>query len=296
MKTLLSGAFVALSILAAQPAAACSTCKCGDYTITLMGAERPYQDRLRASLDYVLRTESAGEPGVEEETTDESRLMLGLAYGVSENLMLGLQAPYVRKVVEATGGESEDASGLGDIDLVGRWVMFRSGEMPSRNLAGLRLGVRLPTAEQVRDGSGALHEIHLQPDAGATAPNVGAWYSHIRYPWLMSASATYYSFGEGNQGFAPGNVLHASLQGQYALTQSLALQAGLDARQSEHNFEEGARDENSGGFLAMAYAGAALRVGEDLLLNLGVQLPAVENLNGHQDEGTNVRAGVTFDF
>ena len=289
MKPAFYGA-VAAVLLTAPPAFACSTCKCGDYTITLMGLERPYENRLRASLDYVLRSESAGR-GAEEEKVDESRLMLGMAYGFNDDVMLAVQLPFVRKELD-----DERVSGIGDVDVVGRWVLHRSGESPSRNLAGLRFGVRLPTSEQVRDAGGALHEIHLQPDAGATAPNLGAWYSHIRFPWMTTLAVTAFTFGDGNQHFEPGDVLFASVQSQYALSQSLALQAGVDARQSGKNGEDGAIDPNSGGFLAMAFAGAALRVGTDLLLNLGVQVPLVEDLNGHQDEGTNVRAGITLDF
>ena len=54
----------ALAIGFASPAAlACSTCKCGDYTITLFGTEKAYDGRLRVGLDYLYRSETAGAAG-----------------------------------------------------------------------------------------------------------------------------------------------------------------------------------------------------------------------------------------
>ncbi|MFP5306414.1 MAG: transporter, partial [Gammaproteobacteria bacterium] len=49
-----------LGLSAAAPAQACSTCKCGDYSITLLGVEKPYAGRLRGSFDTLVRSETQG--------------------------------------------------------------------------------------------------------------------------------------------------------------------------------------------------------------------------------------------
>jgi hypothetical protein len=277
-------------------ALACSTCKCGDNTLTLLGSEKAYGGRFRVGVDVLLRSESSGEPGVDEQATDEVRTTLGLAYSLSPDLTVALQIPLVRKEIQAANLAQQKASGLGDIDLAGRWVLVRSGGLSGRHLAGLRAGVRLPTAAEVEDGDGELLDIDVQPDAGATAPNIGGWYGYYRFPWFATVSATYFTFSEGHQEFQAGDAGLYSALAQYGLSQNLALQLGLDARQSRRNRFSGVADPDSGGLLTMAFVGAAVRFGPDLLLHGGVQLPLIENMNGVQDEDPNFRVGLTYDF
>lgn len=293
IKTIMGAATGATLILAALPQAAqaCSTCKCGDYTITLMGAEKGFSGRFRVGLDTLLRSESQG-AGLEEQKTDEWRTTLGLAYSVSPDLTFAVQVPYVRKEIEAPNLARLEASGLGDIDLSARWTLWRSG---NRHQAGLRGGLRLPTADEVKDGGDKL-DIDVQPDAGAVAPSLGAWYGYYAYPWFGQVSASYVQYSEGHQNFHGGDVVLASALGQYALGQSVALQFGIDARQSQKNEFSGVADGDSGGFLAMGLIGAVVRFGSDFLVHAGVQLPLADNFNGTQDENASFRAGLAYDF
>lgn len=291
-------AAVAALALAGIPAAAmaCSTCKCGDYTITLMGAEKPFQGRLRGSVEYVSRSEMQGS-GIARRETDEQRTLVGLAYSVTPSLTIAAQLPFVQKRITdpATLGEAE-ARGLGDMDLTGRLVLYQDRAFP-RHMAGLRLGIRLPTAEEVTGPGGGPLDIDVQPDAGATAPNAGAWYGYYRFPWFASVSATYFWYGDGRQGFEPGDATLLSLLSQRAIGQTFALQLGVDARYARPNSFSGVTDPDSGGTLAMAYAGVAARfLSDELLINVGIQEPVLDNLNGVQEEGTTWRAGVTYDF
>ncbi|MGH8429995.1 MAG: hypothetical protein ACREUF_06300 [Solimonas sp.] len=279
-----------------SPALACSTCKCGDYTITLLGAEKAFSGRFRAAVDYIDRSESQGQPGVDQRRTDEQRMLLGFAYSFNDRFTVAAQLPLVRKKIVEANLASQEAEGLGDIDLVGRWSLYRSNGEVLRHAAGLRFGVRLPTAEEVEDRQGNTLDLDVQPDAGATAPNLGGWYAYYRFPWFLTASATYFLYGDGHQDFSPGNAATAALLGQYAVNPALALQLGLDSRYSLRNQFSGITDPDSGGFLASLSAGLAYRIGEDLLLNAGAQIPAIEDLNGEQDEDTTYRVGVTYDF
>lgn len=283
-----------LGLSAAAPAQACSTCKCGDYSITLLGVEKPYAGRLRGSFDTLVRSESQG-AGLGERDTEEWRSTLGVSYSISDELTLGLQLPWVRKRIEDANLAAQEAEGFGDADLIGWWVLHRGGEPVLRHLAGLRFGARLPTAEEI-ERNGVKLDIDVQPDAGAFAPNLGGWYRYYRFPWLLSVSAVYYAYGDGHQDFSPGGAATGSVLGQYALNQSWALQAGLDARYAERNRFSGVMDPDSGGALAAAYAGAAARFFDELSFSAGVQLPLLDELNGAQDEDPALRLSLTYDF
>lgn len=280
----------------APAASACSTCKCGDNTINLFGTEKAFEQRLRVGIDTLLRSEAQGDPAENERKTDEWRSTLGLSYSPTRDLSVALLVPYVRKQIEDSNLSKQKASGLGDIDLIGRYVLYRSGGGSGRHLAGLRLGVRLPTAAQLKDGAGEKLDIDVQPDAGATAPNVGGWYSYFRFPWFVGASLTYFHFGDGHQDFSPGDAVVGSLLTQYGLTQNVAVQLGVDARHAQKNRFGSVSDDDSGGELAMLFAGVALRFATDFIVSAGTQLPVYENLNGHQDEKPTLRLGLAYDF
>ncbi|WP_370305858.1 hypothetical protein [Sinimarinibacterium flocculans] len=284
------------ALLLQAPASACSTCKCGDYTISLFGAEKPFESRFRVGVDYVHRSEHQGDPAVLERETDEQRLLLGLSYAITGDLSVAAQIPFVRKQIRDSDLARQQAEGLGDIDLVGRWTLLREGGVSGRHLAGVRFGVRLPTAEQVEDAAGERLDIDVQPDAGSTVPNLGGWYSYFRYPWFVTTTLTWFSFGDGHQDFSPGDAVVASALAQYGLTQTLALQLGLDARHAGRNRFSGIEDPDSGGTLAMAFGGVALRVFDELVVSAGAQVPVFDDLNGHQEEDPVLRVGLAYDF
>lgn len=285
---------MAAAFAAAEPAQACSTCKCADPTVSLLGVEKPYENRIRIGVEHLLRAETQGS-GLERRETDEQRTLLGLAWSPHRDLTLIAQIPWVHK--EITGGDlaRQEAEGLGDIDLIGRYVLWREGGGSGRQLAGLRAGVRLPTAQQIRSGGEKL-DIDVQPDAGSTVPNLGGWYAYYGYPWFLSASLSYFHFSNGHQGFSPGDAAVGSVLGQYALTLRFAVQLGIDARYAGRNQFSGRNDPDSGGTLAMAFAGAALRLFDDFVVNAGAQLPVLDELNGRQQEDPSLRLGIAYDF
>ena len=286
----------ALGVLLASPAAwPCSTCACGDNTLTLMGAEKPFAGRLRGAIDYSVRGESMGS-GAAREDIDEWRTTIGVSYSANAKLTFAAQVPLVRKRVTSPTLAEIDAQGMGDTDLIARGVAWQDRAALPRHLAGYRIGVRLDTTREVRDERGELVDVDGQPDAGATAPNLGLWYGYYAFPVFVSLSGNYLFYGHGDQGFDPGDAAVGSLLGQYAAGQRLALQLGVDWRHTGRNTFSGAVDENSGGTLVMGFAGLGLRLGEDLLLSGGVQVPALKDLNGVQDVSAAWRAGLAYDF
>lgn len=282
-------------LLPAGPALACSTCKVGDPTITLNGTEKPFAGRLRIGLDYLIRSETEGDPAVLEATTDEERLTLGLVYSFNRRLTLLARIPYVRKEREDSTLAREEADGLGDIDLLARYNL--QPENSRTHLYGITGGLRLPTTDEVEDGNGQPLDIDVQPDAGALAVNAGGFYQYFAAPWFFTASASYVHFTEeGFQDFDPGDSLVGSLRAQYAWTYRLAGQFGLDFRQSGKDKFSGVNDDDSGGFLGSLWLGLAGRVGQELLLYAGAQIPVLDDLNGEQEEDPGFVLGLTYDF
>ncbi|MGB1580766.1 MAG: hypothetical protein ACPHER_04585 [Nevskiales bacterium] len=294
-KALISSALAAALSIAATPALACSTCKCGDPTITLLGMEKPYTNRFRIGLDYQIRSETEGDPAINEATTDEDRLTLGLMYSFNQRLTLMARIPYVWKEREDSTLATMEAEGLGDIDLIARYNL--QPENNRRHIYGITGGLRLPTGEEVEDSNGNSLDIDVQPDANATSVTFGGYYQYFADPWFYSASINYVTYtDEGFQDFEPGDSIVGSLRAQYAWTYRIAGQFGLDYRHSGKDQFGGVTDDNSGGFLGNLWLGIAGRVGQELLLYAGAQIPVIEDLNGDQEEDTAIQIGLTYDF
>lgn len=288
--------FVASALLPPQVVFACATCLCGDPTITTMGTEKPFAGRMRASVDYLERSEKVGVPAVSAHEIDEQRFIYSFSYAPSKTWMIAASLPLVTKQVRRFDLSRQQGSGVGDLDLSARWFIGESGGFPVRNLWGLQFGVRLPTSSEQRS-NGVPIDFDAQPGAGATIPSVGAWYGHYRMPWFFYTSAVFqHAVNDGYQAYRAGDVVLLTGHTQYALHQRLALQFSLDGRWKQQDQYRGVTDADSGGVLIMASPGIAWTPVEDLVVNASLQIPAIENLHGLQEEDTVVRVGVAYDF
>jgi hypothetical protein len=275
---------------------ACATCLCGDPTITTMGTEKPFAGRMRASIEYIDRGETVGEPGVSEQTVDEERLTYSFSYALDERWIFAASLPTVTKKLHRFNLSREQGSGIGDLDLSARWFLGKDESFPTRRLWGLQFGLRLPTSsEQKKNGQPV--DFDAQPGAGATIPGIGAWYGRFERPWFFYASANFqHAIDHGYQGYEAGDVLLATGLVQYALHTQLALQFSLDGRFRQKDRYFGTADDDSGGNLVMATPGLAWTPVTDLIFNLGYQVPLIDGLNGRQDEDPTLRVGMTYDF
>lgn len=296
MRRLVVYSCFAIAAAHADVVLACATCLCGDPTITTMGTEKPFAGRLRASLEYLERSERVGEPAVSEHVIDEQRLTYSFSYAPSRSWMFAASLPMVTKEVRRYDLSREQASGVGDLDLSARWFIGDGGGFPVRNLWGLQFGVRLPTSSE-QHSNGEPIDFDAQPGAGATIPSVGAWYGHYRMPWFFYTSAVIQrAVSDGYQGYRAGDVVLLTGHTQYALHQRFALQFSLDGRWKQRDRYFDVSDADSGGVLVMASPGIAWTPMEDLVVNVSYQIPAVEHLHGRQEEEPIMRIGVAYDF
>ena len=275
---------------------ACATCLCGDPTISMMGTEKPFAGRTRGSVDFLSRKETVGQPGINEHEIDEKRVTYSLSYSPSEKWTFLAALPVVQKEVRRFDLSTEKASGVGDADLTAKWYVNYEQRLMEPDLWGMQFGLRVPTSTEQKS-NGVPITFDAQPGAGATIPSIGLWYGRFAMPWFFYASANYqHAVTTGYQGYDAGDVLLATAYTQYALEYKFALTFSLDARSKKKDHYFGVPDPDSGGLLIMATPGLVWTPVTDLVVNLTVQIPAVENLNGYQKEKPVYRIGVSYDF
>jgi hypothetical protein len=283
-----------ITMLISERILACSTCMVGDPTLTLMGTEKPYSGRLRLSLDYFTRDEETGIDGINKRTIDIQQLSLNVAYAPNTRVMLGLQLPYVKRVLHDFNLSTEEAQAPGDVLLTAKF--FLQDKTDHQQTYGLLAGVRLPTAKE-QTNNGIPLDFDAQPGVGAAVYNAGAWYSYFNFPWLLYTTAAYHVMpNEGFEGFRAGDALAFSIGTQYATDYNIAWQLGFESRLSKKDTYYGVEDDDSGGFIGFIAPGLVYSVKTDVLLFINVKVPAIDKLDGNHEEGVVYNAGVTYDF
>ncbi|TPW11465.1 MAG: hypothetical protein FD130_1973 [Halothiobacillaceae bacterium] len=285
-----------LAVLPTEPLLACATCLAGDPTITTMGTEKPFAGRKRLSIDYLSRSETVGQPNVNEHKIDEERITYSFSYAFSDAWIAAASLPLIDKEVERYDLSHEKASGPGDLDLSLRWFIGKDERFPARQLWGTQFGVRLPTSTEEQSQGEAI-DFDAQPGAGATIPNLGLWFGYYRTPWFLYSSFQWqHALDDGYQGYQAGDALLLTGLVQYAPLHRLAVQFSLDGRWKAQDSYYDRTDDNSGGLLVMASPGVAWTPLDNLVVNLLYQHPAIERMHGRQDEDSTLRLGVTYDF
>ena len=89
---------------------------------------------------------------------------------------------------------------------------------------------------------------------------------------------------EGYAEFDYGSSIKISSTVQYAVNYQFALRLGADLRWSGRDSYADVREENSGGFIAYLAPGIVVTIAPDLILHGTVQIPAIDQLNGEQQE------------
>ncbi len=289
-------ALLAILSMAEREAEACSTCGCGDPTLTLAGDEKPFQGRFRLFSEFRYRTEDFGVSGVNSSDLREGRWELGGLYAPVRPVLFGLTLPLVSKKFSEMGSPEQDTFGIGDIRLLTKVFLFPDRLRDGRHLVGLIGSLQMPTASEKTDSAGNSLAIEAQSGTGAWVPAGGVWYGHYRYPWSFYASGIGYFPTSGWEGFEAGRSLVNSFAGQFQITRDWATQLVFDTRWSAKNMEGGTADADSGGFLAYSTPRIMWQPVMDLLVYASIQIPTITHLNGDHREGYVFMAGVTYDL
>jgi hypothetical protein len=136
----------------------------------------------------------------------------GAAYGVTDDFMVAVRLPWVLRtdireghhahlpggIVNNTVDYRGDASGLGDVTLLGQYRFINS--VATRTEAAFLFGVKLPTGATNRfDAQGLLFETEFQPGSGSTDLLLGAALTQRVGAWSFDANLLGTITGRGSQ-------------------------------------------------------------------------------------------------
>lgn len=172
-------------------------------SLVTLGFEMERGETLRAGRDRI------DDPADTSEST--LRTTFAWQYGLRHDLQLGIAVPFVR---HARDSDIEElvGSGLGDVELLAKWRVFR-WDAPGKALNVALLGqLSLPTGEDDAESGGLRHEPELQAGSGGLDPALGLGVTHEPGRWRFNAAALHrWRTDSDGDGFALGDEFVAEL-------------------------------------------------------------------------------------
>jgi hypothetical protein len=283
-------------LLGGGRALACTSCGCGDPTLTTMGTEQPFAGRLRLSTNLRYRSDDIGQPGLDETRLREFGLDLGVAYAVRDWLNLSLMVPLLRRELRYVSEPTDRTTGLGDIEVLGKAYVYRDRAFAPQRLLAIVAGARLPTAPVQHDAAGTPVNIDAQAGTGSWVPTAGLAYLQFAGVWSGYASALLAVPTLGHDGLRPPTSLRSTVAAQVQPWTWGAARLGADARFDGRAYDSGVADKDSGGFIGFVSPAVLLSPRTDLTVELAVRVPVLNLLNGYHREGAFVSAAVVVDL
>lgn len=193
--------------------------------LTLVGVTIDYTSLNTLSDSTLFNATAAGIEGVHGLKTLQSYNLVA-AYGVTNDLMLSMRLPWVRRTGIAAAEKDAasnlievldhgGADGVGDISMQGQYRFLNSG---SFEVAAL-LGFTAPTGPtNRRSRQSELLDAEFQPSSGAWAGNFGLAFTHRAGPWSFDANVMYELNGEGTQTTDLGDIFLYNVAISHRLT------------------------------------------------------------------------------
>jgi hypothetical protein len=215
---------------------------------------------------------------------EDHTLAIGAHYGLRYDLQLSAVVPYVdRELTSDAGGDS--VSGPGDAALVAKWRFLRIDDVGvATNFAALA-GLELPTGD-VDDSLGP----EFQAGSGSWDPSIGAAVTHEPGRWRFNAAALYQRNGQGARGYKNGDELFGELAvgNRFWLEPYpgpfMRFDVLLRYRREWRSRQDGGLVHDSGGDLLTAGATLAFRPRPTIDIQLFVEYPIYQSLDGLQLE------------
>ncbi|MFP2934678.1 transporter, partial [Pyxidicoccus sp. 3LG] len=189
---------------------------------------------------------------------------------------LPLQAREVRDVSLAR----ERGWGVGDLELTAKVFLFQDKAFSADHLFSVLVGVKLPTAPELRAEDGTLLDLDTQLGSGSVDPLAGVAYQHFRGNWSFLASATGFLPTRGIQGFRAGASIRTTLAAQYQPATRWAVRLGLDGRIEAPADIDGEKERDGGGVIGYASPDVLFSPTTDVVLAAGVRVPFFNQLRG----------------
>lgn len=288
---------LSLVLVASAPtrAAACATCGCGDPTLAVMGAEPPFEGRVRLFAQLRHRWDTLGE-GDGRATLHEGQLELGASWAPHDRVALAATLPIVLRDASWPNLGGATTIGPGDLDVRARFVLLRDRDFAPEHLLGLLAGVKLPTSlDQVRPDGSRL-PVEVQTGSGTVDPLLGLFYAHFADPWSVFASATVALPLAGRYEESPGPSLRGSLALQHRFDRHLTLRAGVDARLDAPALVRGRTDPRTDHLVLFLSPDLLWAPVADLVFVLGLRIPVAQASEQAREEGWYTQLGAIVDL
>lgn len=285
-------------VLLALPARtlACATCGCGDPTLTSVGVEKPYRNRLRVTMEERVGTQTMG-TGDSRSNLTMTRTLLGVSYTPLSRLTIAAFLPFIASHLGDRQHSDAWIRGVGDLELQARVVVARDRSFAPHHLLWLVGGVRTPTAPRAKDPQGFPYPDDDQPGNGSWDPVAGATYAWFGGNITLYSSLLFRYPTSGSRSYRFGASLLSSSVAQIQPFSWLALQLGVDFRQSwADRLANDAASPNTGGFVFELVPAALFNPWRDLLFRAAVEMPTVQRFYGTQSLGPQFVASVSYDF
>jgi hypothetical protein len=225
------------------------------------------------------------------------------AYGVTDDLTLGLRVPYVLRSGIRTPAEDGDAvdklgdsNGFGDVSVFGQYRFFHSAD--NLNQASLTIGLKTPTgATAVQTNLGDSFEAHFQPGSGSWNPSTGLSFTRAMGAFSFDTNILYTFATTGTQKTNLGDVFDYNFALSYAF--GAPVRSGffsssnnapwtaileLNGEWQDYQKTAGVTDPNEGGNTVYISPGVRFSGGKGWNTALSIGAPIITDLNGFQSE------------
>jgi hypothetical protein len=285
------------ALATAERAYACASCGCGDPTLTAVGVEKPYKNRLRVAVEERVGQASLG-TGVGRERLLMTRTGLGVSYTPETHITFSAYLPYIASHLDGPETLNAWVHGLGDLDLQARVLVFRDHRFSPHHLLWLMAGVKAPTGPRVRDAQGFPFSDDNQPGTGAWDPEGGityAWFGGKSLSLFHSFIGRYTTYGP--RGYRFGSSVTSVTTLQFQPFERVAFQMGGELLYTWADQLQNHADAPNTGGVVVALAPAVLyNPYRDLLLRFSVEIPVFQDLRGIQVLGTQFIFTVSYDI
>ncbi|HEX6839785.1 MAG TPA: hypothetical protein VF334_24585 [Polyangia bacterium] len=286
-----------VAILHARPARACAVCNCGDPTLTAVGVEQPYVNRVRAGVELRYGSHTQGD-GLDGESLELLRSAIFAAWTPHPRITIGLVVPWMTTWLTPSTGASSVINGLGDMELSGRVLVARDKTFAAHHLFWATAGLKMPTAPRLNDDRGYPYPDDDQPGSGSWDPFFGvtyAWYSGAL--WSAYASGSYRYTTEGWHGYRRGMQVgwNAAVQAQPWTWGGFQL--FLDGNwQAQDRLPSGGGMPNTGGTVLRIGPAFVASLRTDLMVRVAATVPVMQAYIGQQHDGPQLFLSLVWDI
>jgi hypothetical protein len=280
-----------------SPARACAVCNCGDPTLTAVGVEQPYRNRVRAGIEERYGSHVQGDSS-SGQSLQQLRSALFVSWTPLTQLTLGLTVPWMTTWLTPTRGRSAVINGLADVEVSARVLLVRDRKFAPHHLAWATAGLKTPTGPRLYDDQGYPYGDDDQPGSGSWDPFAGltyAWYSGAL--WSAFASASYRYTTDGWRGYRRGMMVGWNAAVQAQPWSFLAMQLTFDGNwMAADRLANGNALPDTGGTVARLGTALVASPRTDLMVKAAVALPVVQELLGRQSDGVQVTLSLVWDI